>query len=277
MSLVEDHVESFAGPWFDPAALRALEEAALAVGRLDAAAGSAPSGLAELLALRCAAQAYGARRDGMIALLRPQGEGSRELHRILERLHEPVSRETATTMPALLNAVIAARTAMKDHRAVSSAVAAATLAASRALRSGGAIGGPWLSFQHGAGSPLSVREGEIEQESPAWLAAAFLSLEREARAAERGLGAARNRAAADEQRVRDAMGRAAYSALSVLELLREKLVLNVPDVARSLRLTPPTANAAIGRLEAMGIAREVTGGKRSRLFVYTALVDALAP
>ncbi len=73
------------------------------------------------------------------------------------------------------------------------------------------------------------------------------------------------------------MGRAAYSALRVLALLAERLVFSVPDVARALRLTAPTANAAISRLEAMGIAREVTGRERSRRFVYVALLDALAP
>lgn len=213
----------------------------------------------------------------MIALLRPESEGSRELHRFLERLREPVTGEAVETTPVLFNAAFAARRTMRGRGAEAGAMAASGLAATRALQSAGAIGGPWLTLPLGAGSPLSVRAGEIDDSSPVWLTTAFLSLEREARAAERGLGAARHRAAADEQRVRDALGRAAYSALSVLELLRERLVVGVPEVARALRLTPPTANAAVGRLEQMGIAREVTGRERSRLFVYTALVDALAP
>jgi DNA-binding transcriptional ArsR family regulator len=262
--------------WTNPATLRALELAALAVGRLDAAASAAPHGLAELLVLRCAAQANGARREGMIALLRPEGEGSRKLHRFYERLRETAPVEAAA-MPTLVVAAAAARLAMRGQGADESAKAAAALAASRALRSGGAISGPWLSFPVEAGPPLSTPERETDDPSPDWFTTAFHSLEREARAVERGLGAARHRAAADEQRVRDAMGRAAYSALSVLELLRERLALSVPEVARALGLTPPTANAAIGRLEAMGIAREVTARQRSRRFVYTALVDALAP
>ena len=82
---------------------------------------------------------------------------------------------------------------------------------------------------------------------------------------------------ADAQRVRDSLGRAAYSALDVLEFLRARLAITVPGASRALSLTPPTANAAVARLEAMGIAREITGQERSRVFVYAALIDALAP
>ena len=271
-----DLLETGNSYWLEPAT-RSLEEAAFALGRLDASAALAPTGVAELLVLRCVSQAFGARREGMIALLRPESEGTTSLHRFLERLRETVPRDTSPTIPAIVSAAVAARESMAKHENDPDAVAAASLAASRALRAGGVIAGPWLSFPLGTGSPLSPRTGEPAHDSTSWLIGALESLSREARAAERGLGAARHRVAADTQRVRDSLGRAAYSALSVLEQLGERLVLNVPDVARTLGLTPPTANAAIARLEAMGIAREITGRERSRLFVYAALVDALAP
>ncbi|MFI5231135.1 MAG: hypothetical protein ACHQSE_01360 [Gemmatimonadales bacterium] len=105
----------------------------------------------------------------------------------------------------------------------------------------------------------------------------FAALAREARAAERGLLAARDLCAADETRVREAFGRAAYSALDVLALLRQEIVIAVPETARTLDLTPPTAGAAIARLVELGIAHEVTGKARSRAFAYEGMVRALRP
>jgi hypothetical protein len=110
-----------------------------------------------------------------------------------------------------------------------------------------------------------------------WLGAAFGSLAREARAAQGGISRARHLADSDIARVSAAFGRAAYSALDVLALLRAELMITVPDAARALQLTTPTAGAAVARLAELGIAHEVTGRARSRAFVYGGLVDALAP
>ncbi len=105
----------------------------------------------------------------------------------------------------------------------------------------------------------------------------FSALAREARAAERGLADAQELFDSDEQRVRESLGRAAYSALDLLGLLREQIVVTVPEAARTLDQTPPTAGAAIARLVELGIAREVTGKARSRAFAYEGIVRALAP
>ena len=105
----------------------------------------------------------------------------------------------------------------------------------------------------------------------------FDALAREARAAERALGAAHERCAADETRVRNALGRAAYSALDALALLRREIVITIPETARTLGMTPPTAGAAVERLVKLGIAREITGKARLRAFAYDGMVAALAP
>src|SRR5665213_747097 len=55
--------------------LRAYEDAATAIGRLDASACLADSGLRELLVLRCIATATSVSHIGMIALARSDGEG----------------------------------------------------------------------------------------------------------------------------------------------------------------------------------------------------------
>jgi Fic family protein len=60
-------------------------------------------------------------------------------------------------------------------------------------------------------------------------------------------------------------------------VLRRDGAINVPDVAIALGISTPTAGAAVERLVELGIAREITGRARSRVFVYAALVEALSP
>ena len=63
----------------------------------------------------------------------------------------------------------------------------------------------------------------------------------------------------------------------MLALLSRNLTLTIPDAARALGQTIPTSGAAVARLARLGIVREVTGRRRSRCFVYGAVIDALAP
>jgi Fic family protein len=71
----------------------------------------------------------------------------------------------------------------------------------------------------------------------------------------------------DQQRVAQ-LGRAAGSALRVYDLLRQRIVLSAPRAAAELGLTWPTVNAALQRLESLGIVREATGRSRDRVYVY---------
>lgn len=73
--------------------------------------------------------------------------------------------------------------------------------------------------------------------------------------------------AQDQQRVAR-LGRAASSALAVYDLLRSRIILAPARAAEELGLTWPTVNSALKRLDALGIAREITGKKRHRLFAY---------
>jgi len=146
----------------------------------------------------------------------------------------------------------------------------AALAVPLLLCVGGATTDAWITL------PLATAAAADAPTMPT-LRDLFATLAREARAAERGLVAARELCAADEIRLRDALGRAAYSALDVLALLRQEIVITVPEAARTLGLTPPTAGAAVARLVELGIAREVTGKARSRAFAYEGIVHALRP
>jgi len=64
------------------------------------------------------------------------------------------------------------------------------------------------------------------------------------------------------------LGRAAPSALKVYDLLRDRILISSTRVAETLGLTWPTVQAAVERLEQLGIATEVTGKKRDRVYAY---------
>ena len=63
-------------------------------------------------------------------------------------------------------------------------------------------------------------------------------------------------------------GRRAGSALRVHEALKARPILSVPEVSRTTGLSFPAASSAMDLLAELGIARELTGKRRNRLFVY---------
>jgi hypothetical protein len=284
--------------------LRAYEDAATAIGRLDAAANLASAGFRELLVLRCIATPLKGSHSGMIALVRADGEGDDALFRYgtalrdgaararggalssVAKLHEllrveapswhagPIDdllRDAHERTPPVLKAALAALAISAESRSVEDGTAAANesqlsaLAVTLTLCVGGATTDAWLTLP------------PTHQSTDRTLGGTLAALAREARAAERGLTAARELGDADERRVRGSLGRAAYSALDVLALLRDQIVITVPETARALGLTPPTAGAAVARLVELGIAREITGKARSRAFAYDGMVRAVAP
>jgi hypothetical protein len=281
--------------------VRNYEDASTAIGRLDATGRSASAGLRELLVLRCIATPARATRTGMIAQVRADGEGDGalgeyaialragaararggalpsvgSLHESL-RLPDPgwqtsaideLLRDAHERTPPVLKAALVAlalRDAAGDDPDAPKTAQLVALAVTLVLCVGGAITDAWLTLPHaGAGRERSLRE-------------TFALLAREARGAQRGLLAAQELVASDEERVRKALGRAAYSALDVLELLHQKIVVTIPEAARALGQTPPTTGAAVARLMELGIAHEVTGKARSRAFAYEGIVRALEP
>jgi Fic family protein len=68
---------------------------------------------------------------------------------------------------------------------------------------------------------------------------------------------------------------AAQSNLQVYEYLRRRAVLGIPEAARALSLSKPTVARVLSELEALGIAREITGKARNRTFVYQKYMDVL--
>ncbi len=64
------------------------------------------------------------------------------------------------------------------------------------------------------------------------------------------------------------LGRAAPSALKMYDCLRQRILVSPTRAAEDLGLTWPTSIAALQRLEDLGIAREITGKKRNRIYAY---------
>ncbi|HEU4586377.1 MAG TPA: Fic family protein [Gemmatimonadaceae bacterium] len=73
----------------------------------------------------------------------------------------------------------------------------------------------------------------------------------------------------DEDRRRvQSLGRVAGTTLLVYDLLRERVVISIPYAAGTLDITWPTAKSALQRLESLGIAKEISGRRRDRVYAY---------
>ncbi len=79
----------------------------------------------------------------------------------------------------------------------------------------------------------------------------------------------------DRQRIY-ALGRTAGSAPRVHEFLQKQPLASSAKLVKELDISKPTANAALGVLEKLGIVREVTGGKINRVYAYDVYLRILA-
>lgn len=70
-------------------------------------------------------------------------------------------------------------------------------------------------------------------------------------------------------------GRRTGSALRVHEALKARPILSMPEVCRTTGLSFPAASSAMDLLIELAIARELTGKRRNRLFVYDAYLKIL--
>lgn len=80
--------------------------------------------------------------------------------------------------------------------------------------------------------------------------------------------------AEDTRRIQQT-GRAAANALRVLAALRQRPVVTLQHLCKEHALTFPTASKAMHVLVTAGIARELTGQRRNRVFVYDAYLSIL--
>jgi Fic family protein len=71
-------------------------------------------------------------------------------------------------------------------------------------------------------------------------------------------------------------GRAAGSALRVHDVLKQRPVISLQDVAHRAALSFPAASSGMTLLEKVGVAEELTGKKRNRVFGYSRYLAILA-
>lgn len=79
----------------------------------------------------------------------------------------------------------------------------------------------------------------------------------------------------DKERISE-LGRQAGSALRVHDALMATPVRSIPEVCRISGLSFPGAAAGMQRLIDLGIAAEITGGRRDRLFAYSEYLEVLS-
>ena len=303
----------------DRVSLRALENATLAIGRLDALGRSAEPGVQDVLALRCSLVAAGVpptqRREGIIAILRADGEGGSAAERLAAICAEGATRSRAgvaptarwvraalgegddDTVPDLDARLRAMRpphpahpsypgvlTALVASHAVGAAAADRADPAASADPAGAgvvalapvALSALVLHHAGSLGGTWCALPVSAFQTSPASdLVGLAESLATAAREAALALAAGTAAMQEHDDRVRAAYGRAAHGALAVLHAFRRWTVLEIPATARRLRITRPTVAAAIERLEALGLVTELTGRGRDRVWCYSALADAM--
>ena len=79
----------------------------------------------------------------------------------------------------------------------------------------------------------------------------------------------------DRDRIQSAGGRGAGSMLRVHDALKSRPILSLPAARRHARLSFQTVASAMERLVTHGIARETTGKRRHRVFVYDQYLSIL--
>lgn len=79
---------------------------------------------------------------------------------------------------------------------------------------------------------------------------------------------------ADQAKIKT-LKRAAPGALKAFEYLQRRAITTIPNLAKSLETSQPTATAALENLMKLGIVKEVSGRKRDKLYAYDAYLNIL--
>ncbi|WP_035723673.1 Fic family protein [Fodinicurvata fenggangensis] len=79
----------------------------------------------------------------------------------------------------------------------------------------------------------------------------------------------------DQDRI-EKLGRQAGSTLRVHQYLQSRPLVSIPSACQSLNLTAPTVTKAMNNLQQLGIVSEITGQKRSRMYVYDGYLRLLS-
>jgi len=83
-----------------------------------------------------------------------------------------------------------------------------------------------------------------------------------------------NLAEEDRKKIQN-VGRSSGSALRVHQALLQRPIISIPKICEITGLWTTSATTAIKRLEQIGTIKEITGGKRNRLYKYVKYIDIL--
>lgn len=276
---------------FTHAHIHALQSAAVAITRLDDGVriAGANAALPTLLMLR-SAQAIVAREDRPSS---PAGlSAESEFAALVGWWYAPESREFITVDATLCAGAerlrlleTAAPQAQASDRTLPNVMRETASTAARegwsSLELSGALHAGPCAAASGVDAALARAAGLVGTEllSGAYVAAptatdmvgAWHGIAREARVMARRVEAYRASCLSAESRCRS-FGRGAATAHAVVDLLAQRPALTVADVVAAVRVATPTAGAALERLLAVGVVREITGRGRDRLFVYAPAV-----
>ena len=78
----------------------------------------------------------------------------------------------------------------------------------------------------------------------------------------------------DQKRI-TSLGRVRFSCKQVLEHMKQLPLVNIPLLARELKMTAPTARKALETMVKIGILKEITGKKRDKMYAYHTYLDIL--
>jgi Fic family protein len=71
------------------------------------------------------------------------------------------------------------------------------------------------------------------------------------------------------------LGRARLTCEKILEYMKHLPQVNISLLTHELKITPPTARAALNRMVSIGILRESTQKHRSKIYIYTEYLNIL--
>ena len=284
--------------------MKLLEDAADALARFDAAVTAAPFGAATVLRLLSTAQLTTGTRDSLHRLLAAEADPFHDAaltsaERVVrDLLVEEERRARSGGIPSLarltsldpsletypaadrLEAALRAGsdrgvlerilelTAWAPSTAVGECLAALTLVS--AGRTDRLVLLPFINAESRADAHEAWRAGD---ETP-WRALALPSLMAQLRTRHDALRAIAAGQAREDERLAG-LGRAAVTTRPVLDLLRRSIVLTMPIVAEDLACSRPAAQQALERLTSLGVARELTGRGRDRVWGYEPAIGRL--
>jgi len=284
--------------------MKLLEDGADALARFDAAVTAAPFGAATVLRILCTSQLTTGTRDSLHRLLAAEADPFHDAalmpaERVVrDLLVEEERRARSGRIPSLtrltpldptietypdaerLEAALRAGsvrgvlerildlTAWAPSTGGGECLAALTLVS--AGRTDRLILLPFIDVESRAAAHESWRVGE----ETSWRDLALTALVAQLRARHDALSAITTGQSREEERLA-ALGRAAVTTRPVLDLLRRSIILTMPIVAEDLDCSRPGAQQALERLSSLGVARELTGRGRDRVWGYEPAIGRL--